>query len=182
MQSKITINLLALLIPLLGMVSSPANAVDSISFEGGDGNKTRLLRLGMQWNWDKKWFESDNTHLSGYWDLSLANWNGRQYQDQKGEHQNINVIGIAPVFRYQANNHYGPYVEAGVGPHLLSELYDNNKKQLSTRFQFGSLIGIGYSFNQNWEIGLRYQHYSNASIKKPNDGVNFLIGRVGYRF
>jgi lipid A 3-O-deacylase len=31
-------------------------------------------------------------------------------------------------------------------------------------------------------LGLSLQHFSNAGIKEPNNGVNFTIARISYSF
>jgi lipid A 3-O-deacylase len=156
-------------------------AADSISLEAGSGNKTRVIRLGAQWAWDAEWNILDNARLSGYWDVSLAYWHGTRHKDNPSSDQNLAAIGITPVFRLTPKGAYGAYVELGIGgPHVLSELYDNNRRQLSTNLQFGSHLGLGYIFSNKLDAAIRYQHYSNASIKKPNDGVNFLIFRLSY--
>ncbi|MDP3842842.1 MAG: acyloxyacyl hydrolase [Oxalobacteraceae bacterium] len=148
-------------------------AVDSASFEAATGNKTQMVRLGAQWDWSNKWWQSNNTHIGGYWDLTLAQWRGTQYQNRPHVTQDITDIGITPVFRFQQDSRTGPYAEAGVGAHLMSQVYDNNGRTLSTAFQFGNHIGIGYVFANNLDIGLKIQHFSNGGIKHPNNGVNF---------
>ena len=36
-------------------------------------------------------------------------------------------------------------------------------------------LGVGYVTQSKWDLGLKIQHYSNASIKRPNSGANFLV-------
>lgn len=173
----------ALVIGSLLTTLSPASlAADSISVEFGTGDKTKMVRLGAQWKWNSMWWNTNGTHIGGYWDLTAAHWRGNRFQNIPGNTQNITAVGITPVFRFQNNSLKGFYAEAGIGAHLLSELYDNNNKQLSTRFQFGDHIGIGYVFANNADVSLKIQHFSNGSIKKPNDGVNFAVVRVSYPF
>jgi opacity protein-like surface antigen len=90
---------------------------------------------------------------------------------------------LTPVFRLQPNALAGPYVEAGIGFHLLSHssIGDN---RLSTAFQFGSHVGVGYRFGakHSFEVGYRFQHISNAGIKDPNAGMNFHQVRAQYHF
>lgn len=162
------------------MIVVPSYAVDSVSFEFGTGNKTKLVRTGLQWKWDTSWEVGPTTQVSGYWDLSLARWRSDKYRDVADAHQNLWAIGISPVLRLASKENAGMYFEAGLGPHLLSDLYDNNSRQLSTRFQFGSHIGLGYVFSNKLDTALRFQHYSNGGIKDPNDGVNFLLLRISY--
>jgi hypothetical protein len=156
--------------------------VDSASVDFGSGTKVRMLRLGVQKNWDAQWLASNGRHLGGYWDLSAAYWRGNAYRGVPGQHQNLAVVGITPVLRYESDDKLGWYAEGGIGANLFSELYDNNKRKLSTAFEFGDHIGIGYVTANKWDLGLKFQHYSNGSIKEPNSGVNFLVASARYQF
>lgn len=81
-----------------------------------------------------------------------------------------------------------PYIEAGLGANLFSRT-DLGDESYSTRFQFGEHVGVGLAWggnaagggNATW-VGLRYSHYSNAGIKKPNPGLEALQLIVGHRF
>jgi len=62
----------------------------------------------------------------------------------------------------------------GLGPTLVSET-DIGTRQKSTIFQFTDEMGIGISdLNQRARLAFTYRHVSNADIKLPNNGVNFL--------
>ena len=139
-----------------------------------------MARVGLQWDWGKRWLPVNGAHLGGYWDLTVSQWRGNHYQGVSGRHQNLTVVGITPVFRWQQDSKKGFYVEAGIGANLFSERYDNNGRTFSTRFQFGDHLGIGYVFNNKFDLGLKVQHFSNASIKKPNPGENFIILKASY--
>ncbi|MEO8170928.1 MAG: acyloxyacyl hydrolase [Oxalobacteraceae bacterium] len=167
-----TIKVFCVSIAIFGIQSS-SYAVDSASFEAASGNKTQMVRIGAQWDWANKWWQSNNTHIGGYWDLTLAQWRGTQYRNRPDTTQDITVIGITPVFRFLHDSKTGSYAEAGIGAHLLSNVYDNNGRKLSTAAQFGTHIGIGYIFANNLDLGLKIQHFSNGGIKQPNNGVNF---------
>ena len=183
-SNKKIATLAGLVIALLaGHATAAENGwVDSASFEFGTGSKVRMGRLAVQKNWDAQWFASNGRHLSGYWDLSAAYWRGTAYRNVDGQHQNLAVVGITPVFRYQRDDKLGWYAEGGVGANLFSELYNNSDNRLSTAFQFGDHIGIGYVTANKWDLGLKLQHYSNASIKRPNSGVNFVVASARYQF
>lgn len=155
---------------------------DSAALEFGIGNRVQMARISAQKNWDTAWFESNGTHLSGYWDANLAQWRTNAYQNVLGQHQNITVINLTPVFRFEASNKRGFYGEGGIGVSLFSKLYDNADFRLSTHFQFGDHIGAGYVFDNKWEVGAKIQHYSNGGYKKPNTGVNFLVLKVARPF
>ena len=156
--------------------------VDSAAVEFGVGSKVQMIRLSGQSNWDKSWFESNGTHLSGYWDANIAQWRGNAYRNVPGQHENITVINLTPVFRFENVSKKGWYGEGGIGVSLFSKLYDNDDNRLSTHFQFGDHIGAGYVFDNKWEIGAKIQHYSNGGYKKPNSGVNWLVLKAAYHY
>ena len=166
---------------LLAAAHLPAHAIDAATVEAGAGNKTQFVRGGLEWNFQRALYESDRLAVKGYWDLSLAQWRGTRFDNQPGAHQNLTEIGITPMFRFQApgSKFYG---EAGIGMHLLSELYNNNGRKLSTAVEFGSQLGIGYNLTPRTDVGLSIQHYSNGGIKHPNSGVNFVSMKVSYNF
>jgi len=69
------------------------------------------------------------------------------------------------------------YVEAGIGAYLLSHTINNNTTHLATSFEFGSHAGAGLRLGTRGEtrVGAAVQHLSNAGIKQPNGGVNFVL-------
>lgn len=174
-------------IPMLAalLISVPAFAegwIDQVSVEIGGGPSVQKIRFGARHTMDKRFFDSNGTHVGTYWDFSIAQWRGNAYRDVKGQHQNITVIGATPVFRFQRNDKKGYFAELGIGYHLFSELYNNDDNRLSTAFQFGDHIGAGYAFQNGAEVTFKIQHYSNASIKRPNSGANFLMFKVATPF
>jgi lipid A 3-O-deacylase len=173
MHFKLIGAIAALLLSSTSMASGVS--IDSASLEVGGTNQGRMVRAAIQSNWEKRWFQSNGTHVAGYWDFSLAEWRGNKHRNIPGEHQNITSIGITPVFRLRADDGKGWFLEGGIGAHLLSERYNNTTKELSTNFQFGDHIGVGYVFANGWETTAKLQHFSNGGYKKPNDGVNFLM-------
>lgn len=162
-------------------IQLPAQAIDSVSLEAASGNDTQAVRAGLQWDWSSKGWQSNGTHIGGYWDLSLGQWRGTRYQNRDAT-QNITDFGFTPVFRFQRDDKRGFYGEFGIGAHYLTGVYDNGGRRLSTHFQFGDHVGVGYVFANAVDVGLRYQHFSNGGYEEPNDGVNFVVVRLRYRF
>ena len=121
-------------------------------------------------------------HLSGYWDANVAYWRANRWLDVPGNHKNLAVIGITPVFRWEADDKLGFYADAGIGAALFSSVYRNTHRQLSTAYEFADHVGVGYVFANKWELGVRIQHYSNGGIKHPNGGVNLAVLKAAYHF
>ena len=166
---------------LLAAASAPAAALDGVALEAGRGDSTDMGRVAVQWDWKSRWLQGQSWHLSGYWDLGIGYWRWRDALPT--QHEDIVDIGLTPVLRFQPNDLKGPFVEAGIGFHLLSRTSIGSKR-FSTRFQFGDHIGAGYRFGAKGalEVGYRFQHLSNANIKKPNNGINFHQVRLQYHF
>ncbi len=172
---------------LLFALATPAGAVDGASFSAGWDNSSNanvdLYRVGLQWDWNKRWLENGNWHLGGYWDLQAGYWDNSSADKTNS---GLAELAFTPVFRIQQTQRgsFSPYLELGVGAHLLSETSVSTERRFSTAFQFGSHAGIGARFGPKnaFDVGYRYQHISNASIKKPNNGINFHILRLGYWF
>ena len=158
--------------------------VNSAYGEFGSASKVRMVRLGATKDFKPEWswFNSNGTHLTGYWDASMGLWEARQWDNVPGAKKHIVDVGFTPVFRFEKTSKKGFYVEGGIGAHLLSHTYNNNDDGLSTAFQFGDHIGVGYVFDNKWEVAVKAQHFSNGSIKKPNSGVDYLVWKVAYRY
>ena len=138
-------------------------------------------RVAVQWDWQSRWLQMSDWHVSGYWDLGLGQWH--RSDAPPGTNKDITEIGLTPVFRIQPNGLAGPYAEAAIGFHLLSKTKIGDKN-MSTNFQFGDHVGVGYRFGakQSLDLGYRFQHLSNAGIKRPNPGINFHQIRLQYHF
>jgi lipid A 3-O-deacylase len=166
---------------LAALASPPALAIDGFAVEGGHGENVDMGRISAQKDWNVQWLKGSDWHVGGYWDLSLGQWHDGSVAP--GQNENITEIGLTPVFRIQPNSLVGLYGEAAIGFHLLSHTQIGDKR-LSTAFQFGDHVGFGYRFGarQAFDLGYRFQHLSNGSIKKPNPGINFHQIRLQYHF
>jgi hypothetical protein len=164
-----------------------AHAVDGASFAYGKSDSTnadvQLYRIGLQWDWKKKWFDTGSWHLGGYWEVDAGYWNN----DSVGKtHDSLADIGFTPVFRFQPNNAAGfsPYVEAAIGIRFVSATSVSSQRAFGSSFQFGDHLGVGFRFGDKgqYDLGYRYQHMSKAGLKDPNPGINFHQLRLQYWF
>jgi len=172
---------------VIALMMKSASAIDGMSVAGGPDASSNasvdLVRVGAQWKWKKRWFQTESWHLGGYWDLQVGYWDN---SSTNATNSGLGEVAITPVFRVQQNtlSAFAPYAEIGVGAHLLSETSVNTERRFGTAFQFGSHGGIGARFGPKnaFDLGYRYQHLSNADIKHLNNGINFHIVRLGYWF
>lgn len=151
------------------LAATQAQALDSISGEIGSGTRhVDMWRLGAQWK-QKQPRRLEGTHFRVYWDASVGTWDG--------DIGSLVDFGLTPVLRYGGK--HGPYADGGIGFHLLSDTHISSAIDFSTKFQFGDHIGAGWRF-ERYDFALRLQHLSNAGVRNPNPGINFLQFRIQY--
>ena len=120
--------------------------------------------------------------LTSYWDLFASQWHA---PGLGGGSRNYTQIGAIYTWRYRFDGGSSPwFAEGGVGGTVTDHLYKTPDRSFSTAFQFTEVLGVGRSFGDNGkhELALRLQHFSNAGIKKPNPGENFVRVRYTYHF
>lgn len=101
---------------------------------------------------------------NGYMEFSLGYW---------GSKREAFISGISHGYRLEDRF----FFDAAIGVFAASE----TSKNISSALNFGSKIGIGYR-KGNFDIGLYYRHFSNAGIKDPNEGEDFITLNVSYRY
>lgn len=161
-----------------------AHAVDGFTLALGQDDDEDIDRYGLaiQWEWERQWFAAGNWYLGGFWEFGLSHWDGDR---GRTGNDNLTEVGITPVFRLQPHHPPAggllPFLEFGIGAHLLSDLSIDDKR-FGTSLNFGSHLGAGTRFGprHQYELTYRFQHLSNASIKDPNRGINFHIVQLKY--
>ncbi len=154
----------------------PAAAFDGAALEIGRGDeRSELVRGSLQWKWERRWFNGSGWHLAGYWEASVGAWT---------TDKTLIDFGLTPVFRLQASDSSGPYLEAAIGFHLLSDLSVTRTRIFGSSFQFGDHLGAGWRLGDRgrYDLSVRIQHLSNGGLKKPNPGINFALLRLAYHF
>ena len=131
--------------------------------------------------WDLDWQRATRWGpVSSALELSMGRW--RSDGELERSRHRTSEFGITPLLRLRPPGWpQGWSVEAGVGLHLLTPLYQREHKHFSTRYNFGDQLGFVYQGSAGQELSLRLQHYSNAGLKKPNPGENFVQLRYAYR-
>jgi lipid A 3-O-deacylase len=150
--------------------------VDQVALGVGRGRTDiDIYRIGLIHNFDRKLLNNNYGWLGMYAEASINYW--------KHDEDDIVAGAISPVFIYyfgDSTNLLLPYIEGGIGASILSDtmLYD---RDMATLFQFEDRIGIGIK-SKNIDLSFRFMHYSNASIKAPNRGIDIFIFTGSYIF
>ncbi|WP_345538210.1 acyloxyacyl hydrolase [Variovorax defluvii] len=143
---------------------------------------TNSLTLGviLPWGSERRLW---GTAVTSYADLFVSQW--RAPSPDRTSHNNFTQLGAIALWRFRFDEGASPwFAEAGIGITQMNEQYETPDRRFSTLFQFTEQLGIGRTFGARGEheISLRFQHFSNASIRKPNPGENFYRLRYAYRF
>lgn len=142
----------------------------------------KKLDLGGVWDPGLQWWHIGGFHFTVVGEAHVAYWN---VTESHAVNPSIWEFGLTPVFRIIKDTGWiRPYFEAGVGVRLLSHVRETEDRSMSSSFQFADLVGVGAQFgaHQNYQAGFRFQHLSNAGIRKPNPGINFSQIYVQYNF
>jgi hypothetical protein len=94
----------------------------------------------------------------------------------------IRVLGTTGVLRWEHVRIGGvrPFLDFGIGIGGLSETSINGNRDFGGRFEFNEIVQAGVRFDSRdqYEFNLRGQHFSNAGINPPNDGMTY--GGAGF--
>jgi hypothetical protein len=173
-----------LAMPAHGALAGQASTLltpSTVFAQAGAAEDVRSYVVGATWNWSWR-RDLGAGALSGYFEASVGRWIGEG--DSSGASAWVTQIGITPVLRFHFNRSERTwFLEAGIGANVLTPLYRSSDKRFSTAFNFGDHLGVGRRFGAkgSYEISLRYEHFSNGGIKRPNPGEDFVQLRFGYR-
>lgn len=137
------------------------------------------FKVGFRWFPESKMAFLEGTNFKHYYHLAYNYWQSMDVSGQEGVN---NVLELSPIFRYNFQDHsLFSYIETSVGISLFSRT-ELNDRQLSTHFQFANMLAIGGYISSKASWNLQLQHYSNNSIKLPNNGINFYNLGISYKY
>lgn len=173
----------ALLLPLSSAARSPDNPwlPDKGFVQLGVAEDATAATLGVVWTSDWSYpFAGGQFGL--YWEVSMGRWVA-ELEDGTSSSAWVTQLGITPVLRWMPDRGAW-FVELGIGANLLLPIYRSEDKTFSTTFNFGDHLAVGAVFGdrRQHELALRIQHFSNAGIKHPNPGEDFVQLRYVYGF
>lgn len=159
----------------------PALDISTAFVQAGWARDANAYVLGATWDW--RWTKPTRWGVfTGYWESSIGRWHTKDSVQEPGSSTFVTQIGITPVFRLAPfERHPRWFAEFGIGANVLFPIYQSRRKRFSTTFNFGDHLAIGYRVGRH-EIALRWQHFSNAGIRRPNPGEDFVQLRYAWRY
>lgn len=149
-------------------------APDALSANVGFGNDVDIYGVGVRWNLSPAWSFLAKHEIDLRLDFTTAYWRGMGRPTPYGH---LWELGLTPILRrtWSSSGTLRYYLEAGIGPHVLTATRINNNRQLGIAFQLGTTIGAGVAFGprHEYEVGLYLKHVSNAHIAHDNWGLTY---------
>lgn len=175
---------LSLLAPIVlsfgSMLGAPAHADDGWRWQLRHGQHKNLQSTVFSAVSPVQW-----TRAIGGWalhagaEIEFGQWRARTGAPAPRQAQHL---GAMALMRFQpSSGAWRPYAEAGLGVALFDRTQVAGRT-ISTAFQFSEHLGLGIEWNEKVSLGWRYSHYSNAGIRKPNDGLDMHSLVLGVRF
>jgi lipid A 3-O-deacylase len=139
---------------------APIRVPDAAFAQVGDGVHVRSLTLGPFWDWNWE-HRLPGGLLTARTDVEAGRWR---------------TSGCECDRSFVRRRGRGRQRDLALVSQRLSQVFHG--------VQFRRLVAVGRSFGavRQHQVSLRVQHFSNAGIKKPNPGENFVQLRHAWRF
>ncbi len=159
------------------MSAASARDASQGSFSVRAGAGDHYQRYELAWESPSLW----SYQFSGGSRIDLVGELGAAYWNASGSRSpsNAGQFSAIPMVRWTFGERY--FIEAGVGPTVFTRTRFAGE-HISTAFQFGNHIGAGAYVSDAGRVSLRFSHFSNASIKRPNPGLDVLQLTYSYQF
>ena len=192
-NSKIPLSCCTFLVSAVLAMSSGAARADldpanwwkpsQVFVQAGVAEDAKALVAGLVWmtDWSRP-FRAGQLGL--YWEISFGRWSAELSDSSTGSMW-VSQFGVTPILRwYPGGGSTRWFIEGGIGANALLPIYRSREKKFSTTLNFGSHLGIGFPFGDRdrHELALRLQHFSNAGIRRPNPGEDFVQLRYTFQF
>ncbi len=138
------------------------------------------ITAGLLWPWSWR-RDFAGAEVTGLTEAYVSHWNAKGATDR----QTYTQAGVVPLLRLRFDEGRSAwFVEGGIGASIMDRIYRTADRQFSTSFNFVDVVGVGRSFGpgRRQELSLRLSHVSNAGLKQPNPGENFLHLRYAVMF
>jgi lipid A 3-O-deacylase len=152
-----------LLTALLFTLCTPAWALSGLSIEAGHGSRANITRVSSLWQLDQRWPGHAGWHVASQIHAGLGAWNGTGTNSQT-----VAEAFITPTLRYRPDASSGqqPYLETGIGAHIVSATRLDDQHALGAHLLLSEHLGMGVVFGgrSQYDLGYRFQRINNAGL------------------
>lgn len=147
----------------------------------GDSHSKGLV-VGATFPWQGASMALGTGALSIHFDGWVGSWRNQRRHVKRFD---STTLGFGPMLRWRGSEGASPlFMEIGVGVMYSHKTLYYNGKPMGSHWNFTPQAAVGSNFgskNQH-ELSLRFFHASNAGIKKPNPGLDFIQLRYAHSF
>ncbi len=170
-----------IIVTLVVIGSNIVSGRNAISVAAGHGTRgVDAYRANLQHEWS--FCLNDRYQLRGYFELAGMKINSNHtFSEPSNDH--VEVVSVSPVLRFYPKYILQWYLDLGIGLAYFSK-DEIATRNLGSNLLFEDRFGIGALFGkkQQFEIGYRVLHYSNAYLAQVNQGLNIHLLILGYWF
>ena len=157
---------------------------DALTVKGGVGDShATMIGAGLRWDWDF-WRLRRKSELTAHTEVMLNEWRAEK-PDANGYRYYTQLV-LLPSLRMRLARGASPwFLEVGIGLSWMSHKLQTPDRQFGSEWNFYDVLGAGYTFGGpqgKHEVDLRLVHFSNAGLKDPNPGLNFVQVRYTREF
>jgi hypothetical protein len=151
-----------------------ATLADGIGIGAAHGQDTNQYGVQVQFDARTPLREWSSSALQPYLLVGVGEFQGRKDGAPERTVRALDTTGMLR-WQHQRVGAVSPFVEFGLGVGGLSERTINGNRDFGGKFEFNEIVQIGVRFGSRnqYEINARGQHFSNAGINPPNDGMTF---------
>jgi hypothetical protein len=175
---------LALASLLLAALLAPVARADAVRTTVGYGEGVDLYALILQID------RASPVHQYAAWDLTAhIDFGIGEFQGHRASTASQNTtraLAAIGILRWQrrAVTALTPFVELGAGLGGFSETTVGGVRHLGGGFEFTEVLrtGVRFGAHREYEIGIGGQHFSNAGLFPPNEGVTYASLSLAWYF
>ena len=163
-----------LIVAALAVSASSAAHADALRLGYAHGQDTDDYGIEVRFDRDAPLREFKSSLLTTAVDVGLGVFQGHKHPS---EHNNVKTLFVTGTIRWSRapTGPVQPFAEFGLGLSALSEQSINGNRSFGSSFEFNELIRLGLRFGarRQYEVTIGGQHFSNAGLHPPNDGITY---------
>lgn len=155
-------------------LTSPVVHADALRVGLGYGQGVELYAFGIQLDRKSPVHEYEAWTLTGHVDLGIGEFRAHHSDSSHGTTRALAAIAKLRWQRREARR-VQPFIEVGLGISGFSETNIAGTRHLGGGFEFTEVVrgGLRFGARRQWEVALYGQHFSNAGLHRPNEGITY---------
>jgi hypothetical protein len=167
----------------LGLTIASVAQADALRLDVGYGQGVELYSIAIQLDRSSPVHRYDIWTLTTHVDLGIGDFEGRHSDSRSQSTRALAAVGKLRWQREPATA-LRPFFEVGLGLGGFSQTTIGGVRHLGGGFEFTEVLRSGVRFGQRGqlEIALFGQHFSNAGLNHPNDGITYAGASIAWCF